>query len=54
MVRNAIQVRLPKCGEKLVAVYPPSELGVKGIAPVLVKDGLEALPWPFQGVAQTV
>src|SRR5215471_13845827 len=54
MIRNAIQVRFPKCGEKLIAVYPPFELGVKGIASILVEDGLEAPPRPFQGVAQAV
>jgi len=51
MVRSVIQVRIPKCGEELIAVYPPFELGVKGIASILVEYGLEAMPWSFQGVA---
>jgi hypothetical protein len=37
-------MRLSKRGEKFVPIYPPFELGVKGITAILVQDGLGFAP----------
>src|SRR6476646_152240 len=54
MAGDPVCVCLAEFGKELVAVYPPLQLGVQHVAPVLIDDGLEALPRSVEGVPQAV